>query len=300
MVLERLLARQGRLETELERLGGHDVEHVIEATIHALGLANADAPCGSLSGGERRRVALARLLVSTPDLLLLDEPTNHLDALVTDWLEDWFLETQTPLLLVTHDRYFLDRVVDRIVELDRGELHGYTGGYSDYLEARAARLESERKQESTRALLLRRETAWMRRGPPARTTKAKARIHRYEELVEAAPVALPEELELELPPGPRLGSRVVTLRGVSKRFGDRLVVRDLDFEVTRHAPRDRRPERRRQGHPARLVQGRARARLGLDRDRRDRALRAHRSAPHRARAAEQRDRRGRRKNQVVR
>ncbi len=231
VILERLLTRQARLEGELDQLGGHDVEHVIDSTIHALGLLSPDAPCGELSGGERRRVALARLLVSTPDLLLLDEPTNHLDAFVTDWLEDWFLETQTPLLLVTHDRYFLDRVVDRIVELDRGDVHGYAGGYSDYLEARAARLDSERKQESTRALLLRRETAWMRRGPPARTTKAKARIHSYEALVDAAPVALPEDLELELPPGPRLGSRVVVLRGVSKRFGERVIVRDLDFEV---------------------------------------------------------------------
>src|SRR5262245_27893218 len=113
--LERLLARQARLEQELERLGGHDIEHRVESTLHALGIIDHDARCAALSGGERRRVALARLLLSGPELLLLDEPTNHLDALVTDWLEDWFLETKTPLLLVTHDRYFLDRVCDRIV-----------------------------------------------------------------------------------------------------------------------------------------------------------------------------------------
>src|SRR5262245_45816463 len=215
--LERGLARQARLEEELERLGGHDVEHKLESTLQALGLERFDAPCGELSGGERRRVALARLLLGAPELLLLDEPTNHLDAFVVDWLEDWFLETRTPLLLVTHDRYFLDRVCDRIVELDRGRLHSTPGGYGEYLEARAARLASEAKSESTRLNLLRRETAWMRRGPPARTTKAKARIRRYGELVDAAPVALAAELELEIPPGPRLGARVVTLVRVAKR-----------------------------------------------------------------------------------
>jgi len=229
--LERILARQARLETELERLGGHDIEHKVESTLHALGLDEADALCGPMSGGERRRVALARLLVSAPDLLLLDEPTNHLDAFVTDWLEDWFLETRTPLLMVTHDRYFLDRVVDRIVELDRGALHEYVGGYGEYLEARAARLESERKQESARQLLVRRETVWMRRGPPARTTKAKARIHRYHDLVDSAPPALPSELELEIPPGPRLGTRVIEIKGMSKRFGERVVIPRLDFEL---------------------------------------------------------------------
>ncbi|MCE9592936.1 MAG: ATP-binding cassette domain-containing protein [Planctomycetes bacterium] len=226
-----LLARHGRLEAELERFGGHDVEHRIEHVLHSLGLDDFDARCGTLSGGERRRVALARLLLGAPELLLLDEPTNHLDALVTDWLEDWFLETRTPLLLVTHDRYFLDRVVDRIVELDRGELHEYAGGYGDYLEARAARMDVERKTEGARQNLLRRETEWMRRGPPARTTKAKARIHRYENLVDAAPVALSADLEFEIPPGPRLGARVVRLVGASKRFGERVVLPKLDLEI---------------------------------------------------------------------
>ncbi|MCC6408548.1 MAG: ATP-binding cassette domain-containing protein, partial [Planctomycetes bacterium] len=229
--LDALLARQGRLEQELEHLGGHDVEHKIENVLHSLGLDDADARCGSLSGGERRRVALARLLLGGPELLLLDEPTNHLDALVTDWLEDWFLETRTPLLLITHDRYFLDRVVDRIIELDRGELHEYAGGYGEYLEARSERLDVERKNESTRQNLLRRETAWMRRGPPARTTKAKARIHRYEDLVEAAPVALASELEFEIPPGPRLGARVVSLKRATKSFGERVVIPPIDLEI---------------------------------------------------------------------
>src|SRR5262245_46347849 len=229
--LDRTLARQARLEEELERLGGHDVEHRLESTLQALGIERFEARCGELSGGERRRVALARLLLGTPELLLLDEPTNHLDAFVVDWLEDWFLETRTPLLLVTHDRYFLERVCDRIVELDRGELFSTPGGYAEYLEARAARLAAESKSESTRLNLLRRETAWMRRGPPARTTKAKARIRRHGELLAAAPEARAAELELELPPGPRLGTRVVRLAGVTKRLGGRTVVPPLELEL---------------------------------------------------------------------
>jgi len=226
-----LLARQTQLEHELERLGGHDVEHKIESMLDGLGLLDPSALCGALSGGERRRVALARLLISGPELLLLDEPTNHLDAIVTDWLEDWFLETRIPLLLVTHDRYFLDRVVDRIVELDRGDLYSYDGNYGDYLVARAERLESERKTESTRQNLLRRETAWMRRGPPARTTKAHARIERFHALVDAAPTALGGELELEIPSGPRLGSRVIEVRDASASFDGRVIVPPLELSI---------------------------------------------------------------------
>ncbi len=229
--LEKAIVRQERLERELERFGGHDVEHRVESTLQALGVRDLDARCGTMSGGERRRVALARLLLAGPELLLLDEPTNHLDALVTDWLEDWFLETRTPLLLVTHDRYFLDRVCDRIVELDRGELYSYTGGYAEYLEKRADRLSAERSAESARLNLLRRETAWMRRGAPARTTKAKARIRRYNETVSAAPIALAQDLEMAFPAGPRLGTRVLELHGVSKSYDGRVIVPKLDLEL---------------------------------------------------------------------
>ncbi|HEX5010287.1 MAG TPA: ATP-binding cassette domain-containing protein [Planctomycetota bacterium] len=229
--LDALLARHVRLEHELEALGGHDVEHRVEATLHSLDLPDFDAPCGSLSGGERRRVALARLILARPDLLLLDEPTNHLDAFVTDWLEDWFLDTRVPLLLVTHDRYFLDRVVDRILELDRGRLIGCDGGYTEYVQARAERLAAEAHAESARLNLLRRETAWIRRGPPARTTKPKARIHRYEKLVADAPVLTAADLELVIPPGPRLGSKVLEAHGISKRFGERVVLPKLDLEI---------------------------------------------------------------------
>jgi ATP-binding cassette subfamily F protein uup len=229
--LDALLARQQRLEARLEALGGHDVEHRLEALVHDLGLPDPDAPCAPLSGGERRRVALARLLLSAPDVLLLDEPTNHLDALVIDWLEDRLLQTSATLVLVTHDRYFLDRIVTRIVEIDRAEMHEYEGGYGEFLVARAARLEREQKVESSRLNTLRRETEWMKRGPPARTTKAKARIKRFDAIVSAAPTAAGATLEFELPFSRHLGDKVVRLREVTKSYDGRVVLRPFDLEV---------------------------------------------------------------------
>jgi len=213
--MQSLLTRQAILETKLERLGGHDVEHRIESMLHDLGIEELDKLCGSLSGGERRRVALARLFFSGPDFLLLDEPTNHLDALVTDWLENKLLESEIPFLMVTHDRYFLDRVVHRIVEIDRGELVSYDGGYGDYLVQRAERMEVERKTESSRLNMLRRETAWMRRGCAARSTKQKARIGRFHAIVGAELEARPDDLEFRIPSGPRLGSKVIELHAAS-------------------------------------------------------------------------------------
>ncbi len=229
--LDTLSHRQEHLQHRLDALGGHDVEHRVAAAIDGVGLPDGDATCGSLSGGEARRVALARLLVSGPDLLLLDEPTNHLDAFVVEWLEQQLAALKVPLVLVTHDRFLLDRVVTRILEVDRGQVYGYDGGYGRYLEQRALRLESEAKTERTRLNLLRRETAWMRAGPPARSTKAKARIQRYHELADATPAADPGELELAFPKGPRLGAKVLELRCVSHAYGDREVLPELDLKL---------------------------------------------------------------------
>jgi len=229
--LATLARRQGRLQARLDALGGHDVEHRVEAAIHGVGLRDPEARCGSLSGGEARRVALARLLVDTPDLLLLDEPTNHLDAFAVAWLERELAALRVPLVLVTHDRFLLDRVVERIVELDGGVLHEYPGSYGRYLELRAARLESEARAERARLNLLRRETAWMRSGPPARSTKAKARIARYRDLVASTPPSGPGNLELEFPAMQRLGARVIELQGVSHSYGERTVLPPLDLRL---------------------------------------------------------------------
>ena len=231
-VLRSLLREQGTLEERLETLGGHDVEHRIDSTLLHLGLRDPDARCGRLSGGEQRRVALARLLLAPPDLWLLDEPTNHLDTDAIEWLEDFLLAARTPFVLVTHDRYFLDRVVRRIVELEHGRLYETEGNYSDYVVAKAAREAQERHAESVRQNLLRRETAWMRRGPPARTTKAKARIQRYEALVDAAPDTPLGELGLELPPGPRLGTKGVELHHVGHGYGERKLFSNVSLELT--------------------------------------------------------------------
>ena len=229
--LDALLAEAATLDDRLATLGGYDVEHKVEQVSASLRLGDLDRRCGTLSGGERRRVALARLLLGQPDLALLDEPTNHLDAESVAWLEEHLANAGMSLLLVTHDRYVLDRVCQRILELDRGELLSYDGNYSDYVDARAERMLAEQREESSRLNLLRRETAWMRRGPAARSTKARARIQRYEQLVDDAPEARGDELVFSIPSGPRLGTRVVELHGVSKGYGGPPVITDLDLEL---------------------------------------------------------------------
>lgn len=229
--LDTLSRRQEELQHRLDKLGGHDVEHRIEAAIEGVGLPDAQAKCGTLSGGEARRVALAKLLVGTPDVLLLDEPTNHLDAFVIAWLEKQLSALKVPLVLVTHDRFLLDRVVDRIVEIDRGAAHGYPGSYRTYLERRAERLEREAKAEKSRLALLKRETAWMRAGVLARATKAKARIDRFHDLANTAKLEGPVELEMEIPAGPRLGTRVLDIEGVGFAYGERPILQDFELEM---------------------------------------------------------------------
>ncbi|MBT3341291.1 MAG: ABC-F family ATP-binding cassette domain-containing protein [Planctomycetes bacterium] len=229
-----LSRRQEEMEHRLEEMGGHDVEHRISAAITGVGLADASAKCGTLSGGEARRVALARLLVDGPDIMLLDEPTNHLDAFVIAWLEKQLAALKVPLILVTHDRFLLDRVVNRIVEVDRGSIYSYPGSYHTYVERRAERLASEQKSESSRLALLKRETAWMRAGVLGRGTKAKARQDRFHALASVDKLTDDAHLEMAIPRGPRLGNKVVEVEGLSFAYGDQPILRNLDLKIERN------------------------------------------------------------------
>jgi len=229
--LETLSTRQVNLQHKLDEMGGHDIDYQIDAAIDGVGLPDPDALCGSLSGGEARRVALARLLVDQPDVMLLDEPTNHLDAFVVAWLEKRLASLRVPLVLVTHDRFLLDRVTNRIVEIDRGGTFEYQGNYVKYVEQRALRMASEAKSEHSRLRLLKRETAWMRAGVLARATKAKARIDRFHELAATPTLVLPSELEMAIPPGPRLGTKVVNVSGVNFAYDERELIKDLNVEL---------------------------------------------------------------------
>jgi ATP-binding cassette subfamily F protein uup len=230
--LEALIEAQSHLETRLAEMGGHNVEHRVDEIIAHLGLREPDAHCGALSGGEARRVSLAAMLVSEPDVLLLDEPTNHLDVVAIDWLESFLLDSRTPLIMVTHDRYFLDRVVHRIIEIDRGKVYSTDGGYRDFLVQQATRLEAEANTEQNRLGTIRRETQWIRRGAHGRTTKEKARVGRYRELVAQADLETRPELDFKIPPGPRLGGKVIRIEHVNKSYGNRQILRDVSVVVT--------------------------------------------------------------------
>lgn len=219
------------LEHQLERLGGHDVEHKIAASIHGVGLKDASLTCGNLSGGEARRVALAKLLVSAPDLMLLDEPTNHLDAFVIAWLEKQLTQMKVPLVLVTHDRFLLDRVVNKIVEVDRGSIYSYPGNYNEYLKLRIERIASQEKSENARLALLKRETAWMRAGVLGRGTKANARIKRFDALASSKPLESDVKLEMEIPRGPRLGSKVVEIENLRFAYPEKKILNGLDLKI---------------------------------------------------------------------
>ncbi|MAE96945.1 MAG: energy-dependent translational throttle protein EttA [Deltaproteobacteria bacterium] len=228
-----LLEEQGQLQDEIDAAGAWELERTLEIAMDALRLPPGDADVTRLSGGERRRVALCRLLLSKPDLLLLDEPTNHLDAESVAWLERHLQEYPGTVVAVTHDRYFLDNVAGWILELDRGRGIPYQGNYSGWLEQKRARLGSEEKSASARSRTLERELDWIRMTPRARQTKSKARIRAFEDLRAEEERRLPESVEIAVPPGPRLGDLVVEARDLRKGYGGELLIDGLDFSLPR-------------------------------------------------------------------
>ncbi len=228
-----LLAEQGEVQDRIERAGAWSLDQVLDTAMDALRLPPGDADVATLSGGERRRVALCRLLLSSPDLLLLDEPTNHLDAESVAWLERFLEEFPGTVLAVTHDRYFLDNVAGWILELDRGEGIPFEGNYSSWLEQKQSRLGAEERQASARRRTLARELEWVRMSPRARHAKSRARLTAYEQLLAEEQKVQLDTVEIHIPAGPRLGDLVVEADGLRKGFGDRLLIEDLSFSLPR-------------------------------------------------------------------
>jgi ATP-binding cassette ChvD family protein len=226
-----LLAEQGKLQDAIDAAGGWELDRKLEIAADALRLPPWDTPVAKLSGGERRRVALCRLLLSAPDMLLLDEPTNHLDAESVAWIERFLAEYPGTVMAVTHDRYFLDNVAGWILELDRGYGIPWEGNYSSWLEQKEQRLEIEEKKEVARQRAIKTELEWVRSNPKARQAKAKARLQRFDELNSKDFQTRNETNELYIPPGPRLGDLVVEANGISKSFGDRLLFENLSFDL---------------------------------------------------------------------
>jgi ATP-binding cassette ChvD family protein len=220
-----------RLQDEIEAKGLWDLDSQVEMAMEALRCPPGDAGVANLSGGERRRVALCRLLLAKPDLLLLDEPTNHLDAESIAWLEKHLREYPGAVLMVTHDRYFLDNVTGWILELDRGRGIPYEGNYTAYLDAKRKRMEQEGREEAARQKALARESEWIASSPKARQAKSKARFKAYDELVKAAAERRPGDAQIIIPAGERLGDNVIDIAGVSKAFGDNLLIDDLSFKL---------------------------------------------------------------------
>jgi ATP-binding cassette ChvD family protein len=226
-----LLAEQATVQEHIDRLGAWDVDARLQQAMDALRCPPADSPIGPLSGGERRRVALVRLLLQAPDVLLLDEPTNHLDAESVEWLEQHLAGYPGTVIAVTHDRYFLDNVAGWILELDRGKGIPFEGNYTRWLEQKEARLATEQKQGDKRRKTIQQELEWVRQNPKGRRAKSKARLSAYEDLQAGLPEDRREELEIYIPPGPRLGTVVVEVEGVAKGFGGRELFSDLSFSL---------------------------------------------------------------------
>ncbi|MCP9439017.1 MAG: energy-dependent translational throttle protein EttA [Nitrospira sp.] len=231
--MDKLLDKQAQLQEKIEAANGWELENELEIAMDALRCPPPDQKVGTLSGGEKRRVALCRLLIQEPDILLLDEPTNHLDAESVQWLEQHLRQYKGTVIAVTHDRYFLDNVAGWILELDRGHGIPFQGNYSSWLEQKKDRLEKEEKAESKRRKTLERELEWIRMSPKARQAKGKARLNRYEELVNQKQESRAEDLEIYIPPGPRLGDMVVEARGIGKAFGEKVLFENLSFSLPR-------------------------------------------------------------------
>ena len=229
--MEKLIDKQAQLQEKIEAANGWELESELEIAMDALRCPPADQKISVLSGGEKRRVALCRLMIQEPDILLLDEPTNHLDAESVQWLEQHLQQYKGTVIAVTHDRYFLDNVAGWILELDRGSGIPFQGNYTAWLEQKQDRLEKEEKAESKRKKTLEHELEWIRMSPKARQSKGKARLNRYEELVNQKQDQLAADLEIYIPPGPRLGDLVVEAKGISKAFGDNVLYENVEFSL---------------------------------------------------------------------
>ena len=229
--MNKLLDKQANLMEKLEQTDAWELDNKLEKAMDALRCPDADTPVNILSGGERRRVALCRLLLSNPDILLLDEPTNHLDAESVDWLEQYLKNFPGTVIAVTHDRYFLDNVAGWILELDRGEGIPWKGNYTSWLEQKQKRLAQEEKQESKRAKTLERELEWVRMGPKGRHAKQKARLGAYEKMLNEEQKEKEQQLEIFIPAGPRLGDVVIEAQNISKAFGNKLLYENLSFSL---------------------------------------------------------------------
>ncbi len=229
--MDKLITRQGEVQEKLDAVNAWELDHKLERAMDALRCPPSDAKVEHLSGGEKRRVALCRLLLQTPDVLLLDEPTNHLDAESVHWLEEHLRQYKGTIIAVTHDRYFLDNVAGWILELDRGEGIPWKGNYSSWLDQKQKRLAQEEKTESKRQKALERELEWVRMSPKGRHAKGKARLSAYDKLMSQETREKEDKLELFIPPGPRLGNKVIEAIGVSKAFGDKLLYENLTFSL---------------------------------------------------------------------
>jgi energy-dependent translational throttle protein EttA len=233
--MTKLLEKQGHIQEKLDALNAWDLDSQLEMAMDALRCPPGDTSVKILSGGERRRVALCRLLLRKPDVLILDEPTNHLDAETVGWLEQHLKRYEGTVIAVTHDRYFLDNVAGWILELDRGQGIPWKGNYSAWLEQKKGRLEIEEKQESARQKALARELEWVRKSPSARQAKSKARLQAYDQMVNQDQKEKEKEVELFIPPGPRLGERVIDAKNLSKAYGENLLLTDVSFSIPPNA-----------------------------------------------------------------